>query len=51
MEEHTETFRSARYGKVVGGIAGGAIGAGVGLAAGVGLGIADKLLTEAIIKD
>ena len=51
MEEHSETFRSQRYGKVVGGLAGGAIGAGVGLAAGVGLGIADKLLTEAITKD
>lgn len=51
MEEHTETFRSQRYGKVVGGLAGGAIGAGVGLAAGVGVGLADKLLTEALTND
>lgn len=51
MQDHSETFQSQRYGKVVGGIAGGAIGAGVGLAAGVGLGIADKLLTEAISKN
>jgi hypothetical protein len=44
FHDRTETFKTDRYGSVIGGLAGGVLGAGVGLASGVAIGLTQKLL-------